>query len=88
MDKNTITLEELQAELDRLGAGRQESQGKTVTELSSEWGMSVHLVRKKLKLTAQHGMLGVSSKLEPRIDGQPQKVPTYWFKKPAGKAKR
>lgn len=79
MSDNVITEDELLAEFERLGAATDASQGRTVTEISSETGLSPWAVRRRLRKAGEIGILRTGTRSARTIDGRDVAVPCYWF---------
>ena len=77
-----ITLEELQAELDRLGV-TSEAKGLTTAELCKLWGCRDGATRRRLKEAKALGVLRVGHKTIENLTGSSQRVVAYWFEFPA-----
>lgn len=91
MAEITITLAELQAELQRLGIPAEEAKGSTLAELSDQWNLSRAAVKGKLQKAHKLGILCSGRKQTVAIDGSVRVVPSYWLKtasKPAKSGKK
>lgn len=76
-----ITLDELTAELTRLGVGSHEQgEGKTARELMIEWGKPEQAVMRILREAKDHDLLICVKQPRQAIDGSTRIVPTYSFK--------
>ena len=86
-----ISLDELQAELKKLGvdAHQQDPAARTAKEWKEEWKCGLDAARKLLTLAKQHDLGEVSTKQQVRLDDRSGPVPVYRFKhKPTKKRKR
>ena len=97
MDRGTlegrvmISLDELQAELKKLGvdAHQQDPAARTAKEWKEEWKCGLDAARKLLSLAKKHDLVEVSRKQQVRLDDKAGSVPVYRFKnKPTKKRKR
>lgn len=84
-DDSAITLDELMAELDRLGVDDSDGDGKTTRELMELWDMNKDRVLQLLHLASDRGLLIASRKRIVAISGQPTRAPCYRFKRPPEK---
>lgn len=79
--QESISLEELLAEFERLGLNNQDDSFKTTKEWQDEWGLGIHRTRKILKKAQEAGMLEVKRVMRHTIDGYTRTVSAYRIKK-------
>jgi hypothetical protein len=79
-----ITIDELVAELDRLGV-TSDDEGLTAEEWSRQWGCYVTTARKRIRLAMDHGLVACGRKTIRRLNGQAVLVPCYRITMPEKK---
>ena len=78
-----ITLDELLAEIERLGGvGDENADGQTTAELAAEWGVGRERVRSLLHHAKGLGLLEIGSRVEANLAGKKQRVTVYRIVKP------
>jgi DNA-binding FadR family transcriptional regulator len=84
----SITYEELLAELERLGTETESEAGLTVREWSARWGINVRIVRERIAEAQAHGMVRVGRKKGTTISGASRTIPAYSFIQPPPEEKK
>lgn len=88
----TITVDELMAELERLGAlTHQNAEGHTASEYAEQWNVSEKTARLRIRQAIDAKLMVCGRRTETRIDGRMGHVPVYRLtgaaKKPGRKRK-
>lgn len=77
-EPQSITVDELLAEFDRLGIGPSDNpEFKTTSELAEEWGTSIDRTLRLLKKGVKHNLVQVGRKRTTRVDGISTLVAAY-----------
>lgn len=74
-----ITLDELMAELDRLGKPKDSDDGHTAAELSVVWRKGLLTTRRLIGRCIEHGVMVSGRAYRTAIDGTSRTLPVYRF---------
>lgn len=75
-----MKVEDVIEEFERLQ--KRDSQGYSIHELASAWGVGVESARRRLRELAVAGVLRSARRSVTRIDGLKSMQPVYWIEKP------